>query len=82
MEFKVIFIGFALHCVLNTVLICKSVITKGQAADAELIVAAKEQDMLQALNETPGKLKRLRLEVDNSSGKNVIRLGNSSTASE
>lgn len=82
MEFKVIFIGFALHCVLNTVLICKSVITKGQETQAEIVVAAQEQDMMQALNEGPGELKRLRLEVDTTAGENVIRIGNRSSASE
>ena len=59
MEFKVIFIGFALHCVLNTVLICKSVVTKNQEAKAELVVSVQEQDMLQALSDAPGELKRL-----------------------
>lgn len=74
MEFKVIFIGFALHCVLNTVLICKSVITKGQEEKAEIAVAAQEQKMFQAINETPGELKRLRLQVDNSSGESIISI--------
>ncbi|MGJ8726444.1 MAG: hypothetical protein ACSHYB_17990 [Roseibacillus sp.] len=74
MEFKVIFIGFALHCVLNTVLICKSVITKGQEAQAEIVITEKENEMFQAINDTPGDIKRLRLQVDNSSGENVIRL--------
>jgi hypothetical protein len=74
MEFKVIFIGFALHCVLNTVLICKSVITKGQEKRAEIVVVEKEQKMLQALNEGPGEFKRLRLQVDQSSGESIIRL--------
>lgn len=74
MEFKVIFIGFALHCVLNTVLICKSVITKGQEQKTELSVAAEEKKMFQALNETEGDFKRLRLQVDNSSGQNIISI--------
>lgn len=74
MEFKVIFIGFALHCVLNTVLICKSVITKGQDERAEIAVVQKEEEMFQAINDAPGDIKRLRLQVDNSSGESVIRL--------
>ena len=74
MEFKVIFIGFALHCVLNTVLICKSVITKGQEEQAEVAIVQQENEMLQAINDAPGEIKRLRLQVDNTSGQHVISL--------
>ena len=72
MEFKVIFIGFALHCVLNTVLICKSVVTKGQEAQTEIVVAKEEGEMLKSITDGPGDFKRLRLQVDNSTGENVI----------
>ena len=72
MEFKVIFIGFALHCVLNTVLICKSVITKGQDAQAEVAIVQKENEMLQAIADTPGDIKRLGFRVDNSNGETKI----------
>ena len=74
MEFKVIFIGFALHCVLNTVLICKSVVTKGQEAHQEVTIAQQESEMFQAINDTPGDVKRLRLDVDSTSGEHVISL--------
>ncbi|GHC65582.1 hypothetical protein [Roseibacillus persicicus] len=72
MEFKVIFIGFALHCVLNTVLICKSVITKDQEEKAEIVMVQEEQQMLQSLNDGNGDFKRLRLQVDNTDGETSI----------
>lgn len=74
MEFKVIFIGFALHCVLNTVLICKSVITKGQEAHTETAIAQQEQEMFQVMSEGEDDVKRLNLQVDNSSKKGIISL--------
>lgn len=74
MEFKVIFIGFALHCVLNTVLICKSVLTKGQKENAEIVMVQKENEMLQSLNDGEDDIKSLRLQVENLEGKTAIRL--------
>lgn len=76
MEFKVIFAGFALHCVLNAVLIGKSVITdsvesKSSAAHAE-IVQEQERVMLRELasgtsemgriTEDPSDAKRLEVQ--------------------
>ncbi|MDP0491063.1 MAG: hypothetical protein Q7Q71_08465 [Verrucomicrobiota bacterium JB023] len=53
MEFKVIFIGFALHCVLNVVLIGKSMLSKrvdSDVAEAQVQqVQASERAMLQSL---------------------------------
>lgn len=72
MEFKVIFIGFALHCVLNTVLICKSVVTKGQEEKAEIVMVRGEKEMLQSLSDGDGDYKRLRLQVDNRDGEPSI----------
>jgi len=60
MEFKVIFAGFALHCVLNAVLICKSVVTKGQ--DELGVASAKQEEkvMLRALADESEPMKRLQ----------------------
>ena len=62
MEFKVIFTGFALHCVLNAVLICKSVVTKGEEDKAEQIVQQQEQEMINDMSQGDGVLKRVRIE--------------------
>lgn len=59
MEFKLIFVGFALHCVLNTVLICKSVITNSQQEQREIVHVAEEEEMLQAFNDSPEEMKRM-----------------------
>ena len=64
MEFKVIFIGFAVHCVLNTVLICKSLVTGDDAAKTELTIVEKEEKMMEALNSDSGEIKSLSLQVD------------------
>lgn len=74
MEFKVIFIGFALHCVLNTVLICKSVITNGQAEKVGVVISSEDSKMFQALNEGVGEFKRLSLQVDNSPNEGIISI--------
>lgn len=62
MEFKVIFTGFALHCVLNAVLICKSVVTTGQEEKRELIVQEQEKSMMEELANGDAPLKRVRVE--------------------
>lgn len=59
MEFKLIFVGFALHCVLNTVLICKSVITNSQQERREIVHVAEEEEMLRAFNDSPEEMKRM-----------------------
>jgi len=62
MEFKVIFAGFALHCVLNAVLICKSVVTKGQ--DELGVASAKQEEkvMFRALADESESMKRFQAE--------------------
>lgn len=62
MEFKVIFTGFALHCVLNAVLICKSVVTTGQEEKKELIVQEQEKSMMEELAKGDAPLQRVRVE--------------------
>lgn len=62
MEFKVIFTGFALHCVLNAVLICKSVVTTGQEEKQELIVQEQEKSMMDELAKGDAPLQRVRVE--------------------
>jgi hypothetical protein len=66
MEFKVIFAGFALHCVLNAVLICKSVVTKGQEELKELTVQKAEKSMLNEI--ASGEAPLMRLQVEGTSG--------------
>ena len=73
MEFKVIFIGFALHCVLNTVLICKSVLSKDQEL-TESAIAQKEEQMLHVMTEGEGEIQRLPLQADSSTGKDILSL--------
>lgn len=75
MEFKVIFAGFALHCVLNAVLIGKSVITdsveeKSSAANA-VIIQQQEKTMLKELANGNEELTRMSA---NSSASEAKRL--------
>lgn len=79
MEFKVIFTGFALHCVLNTVLICKSIVSEGQGSlnDNEA-VAVEEGEIPSGLHSieessnpkriglSPGEFKALQVGVASS----------------
>lgn len=67
MEFKVIFAGFALHCVLNAVLIGKSVIADNveekSSATRAAVIQQQEKTMLQELASGTDELGRLVLET-------------------
>ena len=77
MEFKVIFIGFALHCVLNTVLICKSIVSEGQGSLNEAVAveegeipsglhSIEESSNLKRIGLSPGEFKALQVGVASS----------------
>ncbi len=72
MEFKVIFVGFALHCVLNVVLISKSVITNAQSKIIEVAIVSEEKKMLNSLSGEASKMKFLSLHAEPSTGEGIV----------
>ncbi len=74
MEFKVIFMGFALHCVLNAVLICKSFISNDESLvnDDRLVAVQEENEMFSSISDVPGKLTRLDIEKENTTEERAL----------
>lgn len=70
MEFKVIFAGFAVHCVLNLVLISKNILSRGDEATQASAVEARDLEFFKQVGAQDGKI--LRLEDTNGSG--IMRL--------
>ena len=65
MEFKVIFMGFALHSVLNLVLISKTFITEKDVFGSESKVQASESQMLTQISaEENGPMVRISKSQD------------------